>query len=237
MGNRPQEFFGLTGTTRASYRGVFIQTPMPARRLFLRRLALAGFTMLLLAVGPGRARAAFVLTLAQSGPNVVATGSGSIDLLAFNAFPALGGTAPAQVFSSNGILYAGPATATGVTVYTGGGLTGPASFGSGGALTAGAGSGNLVGINYSLMSSPEIVVPAGYITGTTLSDSSTFTGQTFSTLGLNPGTYTYSWGSGLAADSLTIHVGVPEPATWLSGALLVGAAALTIWRQRLRARS
>lgn len=30
---------------------------------------------------------------------------------------------------------------------------------------------------------------------------------------MTPGTYTYMWGSGTDADSLTLNVGVPEPET------------------------
>jgi hypothetical protein len=35
----------------------------------------------------------------------------------------------------------------------------------------------------------------------------TFTGQTFINLGVTPGTYTYTWGTGLNADSMTLQVG------------------------------
>jgi hypothetical protein len=45
-----------------------------------------------------------------------------------------------------------------------------------------------------------------------------FANQTFASIGLTPGTYTWTWGSGSNADSLTVQIGpaaVPEPASVL----------------------
>jgi hypothetical protein len=64
-----------------------------------------------------------------------------------------------------------------------------------------------------------------------LSDSATWLNATISSLFLTPATYTYTWGAGATADSLTVQVGaatsnVPEPATiaLLAAALLALAA-------------
>jgi hypothetical protein len=74
-----------------------------------------------------------------------------------------------------------------------------------------------------------VVVPVGYVSGTVLSDSATWTGQSLASLGLTPGTYTYTWGSGIHADSATVQIGntTPEPGTVpLLGAILaLGLAA------------
>ena len=51
------------------------------------------------------------------------------------------------------------------------------------------------------------------ISGTLLTDSTTFAG-TFASIGFTPGTYTYTWGTGATADSLTVTSVVPEPSTW-----------------------
>jgi hypothetical protein len=67
------------------------------------------------------------------------------------------------------------------------GLIGPASFGSGGETPASTDTGDFVGIDGSL---GHLHVPAGYISGTPLSDSATFDDQTLSSLGVTPGTYT-----------------------------------------------
>jgi hypothetical protein len=52
-----------------------------------------------------------------------------------------------------------------------------------------------------------LIVPVGYTTGTAISSTQTFSGATFSSLGLTPGTYTYTWGSGANADSINVVVG------------------------------
>ena len=194
----------------------------------LRPLALAGAMLLLLAVAPRRAHAAFVLTLSQVGGNVVVNGSGTIDTadLTFSS----NSNTSAQIYLSHAILFAGPTSFTACNVYNGGGLSGPTSFGNGSG-GASSGTGNLVGIDGF---DRTIWVPQGYTSGTLLTDSSTFAG-TFATIGFTPGTYTYTWGTGADADSLTVTSGVPEPSTWLGGVLLVGGAGWTL-RRRSRAQ-
>ncbi len=126
-------------------------------------------------------------------------------------------------------LYGGPTNPTALAFYSG--LTGPASFGTGGMKSASAGSGDLVGF---YRSSTDLVVPSGYASGTALSDSDTYTGQSFATLGITPGTYTYTWGTGANADSLTINAVVPEPSTWALLAVGAGAPTLAALRRRVR---
>jgi len=71
-----------------------------------------------------------------------------------------------------------------------------------------------------------VLVPQGYVSGDALSDSMTFTGSTFADLGVTPGTYVWTWGTGHDADSFTLQIGptsVPEPASLaLLSAGLVG---------------
>jgi hypothetical protein len=68
-----------------------------------------------------------------------------------------------------------------------------------------------------------------------LSATDTFSGKTFSSLGLTPGTYTYTWGTGGPDHTLTVQIGpVPEP----SSALVAGFGALAglgAWARRRRA--
>jgi hypothetical protein len=171
----------------------------------------------------GRADAAVVIDIFQSGANVEVTGSGTINL-----------TDLTPVFSSPGTAAVIPSAAavivglnSNVDVYTG--ISGPASFGSGGETIASSGSGDIFGIDEGTLGVPE-----GY-TGTALSGSSTYDGQTLTMLGLKPGTYVYTWGSGADADSLTVNISsVPEPSTWAM--MLIGFAGLGFAAYRARNR-
>jgi hypothetical protein len=76
-----------------------------------------------------------------------------------------------------------------------------------------------------------LVVPGGYISGTPLAGTATFSGTTLVAMGATPGTYVWTWGSGNTADSLTLLIGasaeVPEPGTlFLVGGVLLGSMAL-----------
>jgi hypothetical protein len=143
------------------------------------------------------ASAAYVVTLTQEGKDVVATGSGSIDLkdLGFDVTgDAGGGLEPAS-----GTIVTGPETFPPTDFYKG--FAGPTSFGSGGSTLASSGSGDVVGIAPSR--SPVIIVPSGYVSRNPLSDTSTYDNTNFAKLGVTPGVYTWTWGSGTNADSFT----------------------------------
>jgi hypothetical protein len=76
-----------------------------------------------------------------------------------------------------------------------------------------------------------LVVPEGYVSGSQLSDTDTYFDETIAQLGLAPGIYNYTWGSGATADSLTINIGVvPEPAS----VAVVAIPALALLRRRRR---
>ena len=57
----------------------------------------------------------------------------------------------------------------------------------------------------------QLLVPSGYTTGDNISSTQTFNNQSFSSMGLVPGTYTYTWGSGANADAINVVVGGPSP--------------------------
>jgi hypothetical protein len=52
-------------------------------------------------------------------------------------------------------------------------------------------------------------VPAGYVSGTHLKDTSTYIGHTISSLRATPGTYIWKWGTGAHADSFVSIIGSP----------------------------
>ncbi len=175
--------------------------------------------------------AGYVVTLKEVGSDVVATGSGPLDLT---------GLEPSGVNFSTaaiippGFINTGPANSTGFNQYSGtsgpvGQFNGPESFGSG--FTehdADSGSGDLVGI----FATFSILVPGGYVSNNPLSDTSTYLNQTFSSLGVTPGTYVWSWGTG-PNQNFTLHIGLlgapgpipgPVSVTEPASALLLGAA-------------
>jgi hypothetical protein len=75
----------------------------------------------------------------------------------------------------------------------------------------------------------------GYTSESTLSGSSTYDGQTIASLGLTPGRYVYTWGSGADADSLSLNIGVPEPSTWTMMLIGFGGLGFAGWRARRKA--
>ena len=171
---------------------------------------------------------AYTVTLEQVGSNVVATGSGAINLteLTFvNHF----GPANNQLWASGGVILTGAAPAF-IDGY--GGFTGPTSFGSGGNFFPSTSSGDFVGIA-GPGSGGFIFVPLGYVSGAALSDSMTFTNATFASLGVTPGRYVWRWGPG-ADQNFTLQIGsVPDGGSTVSllGFALFGLAAL---RRKLR---
>jgi hypothetical protein len=190
-----------------------------------RMLAVAA--TLLVACLAGTADASLVIDVTQVGSNVLATGSGSIDLtdLSFST-TILTATGTIPTFAD---IAVGPAPGTsGADLYTG--ATGPANFGPGAATIASSGSGDTLGV---VGAFGYIAVPTGYVSGTALSGSSTFDGTTIAGLGLTPGTYTYTWGLGADADSLTVNIGsVPEPSSLTMAAVAIAGGLVVVCRRR-----
>ena len=198
--------------------------------LRLRRFVPVGLIALAAAVllAPAPASATpYVVKLVQQGSNVVATGSGELDLtgLSLGADYLLYG----EVDAGSGYLVTGAEE----IVQSWSGATGPGSFGAEADTLASTGTGDMVGIYDGAVAGGAglLYVPFyGYVSGDPLSTSSTWDNATFASLGLKPGTYVWSWGS--APDqSFTLDivragpVGVPEPTVlgmFGFGVLLIG---------------
>jgi hypothetical protein len=180
---------------------------------------------LLLASVAGPADAGEVITVSQVGSDVVATGSGSLDLTGLSFL--FSGVDSPGVTPLLGVLALGPPI-TSVDAYTG--ATGPLSFGGGSFTHASSGNGDLVAVEGAL---GDIVVPEGYVSGTSLSGGATFDNTTIAGLGLTPGTYIYTWGNGGPGASFTINV-VPEPSTLATAGMAVAAGLIAAWRRRAR---
>lgn len=201
----------------------------------MKRATLILVALALLLGGVGQARAGYIITFSESNGNVVASGSGKLNItdLTYQSTPPA--TAP-QMLSSQGVLVIGN---TGVPDIYGESsqIMGPFSFGTGGFKFANSGSGDFVGLE-ARNGLPVLAVPTGYTSESPLTSSATWDNTTISGLGLTPGTHTWHWGTGPNADSLKVIVpgtpSVPEPSTLT----LLGIGSLSLlgygWRRRKR---
>jgi hypothetical protein len=191
----------------------------------LGHLVAPGMAVVLALLAGRVAWADFIVTLTQQGSNVVATGSGEIDLTGLSLLiPAgSGGTA---MFPGAGFIVVGPVSNF-VDAY-GGIISHPTSFGTGGNLPADSGSGDVVGAT-----PVYLYVPSGYTSDSPLSDSATWDNLTFSSLGVTPGNYEWSWGTG-TNQNFTLEIqAVPEPSLFgLVAVVLVAWLGPRIVRRR-----
>jgi hypothetical protein len=160
------------------------------------------------------AHGAVTFNVSQLGPDVFITGSGSYNTAAMGnpltnvpISPTLQGVAASIAIglAGNTDLY-------------GSSGSGPTSFGTSGFnFDANLGTGNIFGFTrIGDGSCCRVIVPTGYVSGSQLSGTSTYTNKTISSMALTPGTYVWTWGSGASADSFTLNIGiiVPEPSTF-----------------------
>lgn len=195
-------------------------------------LNLVVLALALLLAGTGRARAELIITFSQSGSNVVASGTGSLNFLdlSFQGFD----FNPPSVNAATGTAVIG---APGNYADYYGTISGPSSFGPGGSFNASSGTSTAPGNTGAgvIGATGQLLVPGGYFAGTPFTVSSTWDNTTISGLGLTPGTYTWTWGSGSNADSLEVIVpgaSVPEPASLTL--LALGAAGMIGYASRRR---
>ena len=177
----------------------------PSRNRSLTTLLCAATASLLILSQP--AQAGYIITLKQVGSNVVATGDGPIDLTGLSkGIPSI--LDIASVIPNTGAIMTGPVLPfMNVDVYNTMTLSGPTNFGSGKATLANSGSGDLACIlPYFQFGFSVIGVPVDYVSGTPLSDTSTYNNATFASLAVIPGTYEWRWGTG-ANQNFTLQIG------------------------------
>jgi hypothetical protein len=147
------------------------------------------------------------VTIVESAGNVVMTASGSLnvnDLILVNPTSGPYGGGGLGVTTATFLIGAVGQSAAQYSGFT----TTPSNFGPGGSgAPASSVSGDIFGVIWAGAPPYTLLVPVGYTTGTAISSTQTFVSQTFSSLGLTPGTYTYTWGSGSNADSINVVVG------------------------------
>jgi hypothetical protein len=194
---------------------------LPKLRLTLFGIALTS----LFSVRPAQA---YTVTLEQSGSNVVANGSGAINLtgLTFEgSFSIAGG----GINPSLAVIVTGASPGS-VNEDRYQGFSGPTSFGSGGLSFPQGRSGDFV-VFEGFLGATFFYVPHGYMSGDALSSRSTWNNATFASLGATPGTYEWTWGTGLPNQNFTLIIGgagVPDGGSTVSllDFALFGLAAL-----------
>jgi hypothetical protein len=186
------------------------------------------------------AHSAIVLTVKQDGSDVVVIGKGSANTN--DLAPKISADDYTNVLTDTQI-YAGPDAFTGVTtppvdVNLWGGLTGPSLFGNDPNIvenpSLGLGFGDLFGIVADNgLGQSLLVLPSSYMSGGSLNGTSRFSGFTLANLGLNPGVFSWTWGTNPNADSLELRIEpVPAPAPL---PLVGGAMAWSLAKRMRRA--
>jgi len=179
----------------------------------------------------GAADAAVTVNINQVGSDVIATASGSLDLtgLTFLTSGVLDdyGITPNWAFFGTG----DPGTSDAYQGYTG-----PTSWGSGGWTPSSSSSGTIFALNAGeVPGTQNLFLQPGYVSGSSISSTSTWLGQSLASLGLATGTYVYTTPS----DTITMIVGtgiaagVPEPASWAMMLVGFGAIGWTMRRRQL----
>jgi hypothetical protein len=168
------------------------------------------------------ARAAMLVTIAETGAGVAVTGSGTVNLAALTRVDF--DIWVSSVIPGSGVIFSGGRS----DLYEA--VNGNFQFGGDGSgifATSSSGSAFAIGLL------AIIAVPEGYVSGDRIDFSMVFAGQTLSSMTIVPtATYVWSWGSGSTADTVTLRIGnavaaVPEPASGLLlGAGLLGLAGL-----------
>ena len=186
-------------------------------------LAVAASVAVFLGIGADPACASIIVSLQESGANVVATASGSANLDGLTAST----TTSFSAFLNPSFLGTVAFGALGGTTMNRYVIPiGASSLGSGSGAVGSLFSGQAFAFN-----GGNVYFPSSYVSQTSFSSTATWAGKTLAGLGLNTGTYSYSWGSGPTADSISLTVGaVPEPEEYaaVAGGLCLAVAA---WRR------
>ena len=162
--------------------------------------------------------------------DVTATTDGSLDLFGLVLSRAAPFN-PSGVAPGSGFFQVGSEMPIASSLYftpVDGNGSGPLSFGIAETITnATSGTGDVFGVT-TMPTAFGIYVPLGYVSGTSITSESLYTGKSFADLGITPGSY--SWVLGENTVTLDV-VSVPEPNA-VSCALFFGAVALGQRRRR-----
>ena len=213
--------------------GIHAEQPKLGHRLMGKKILPLFAGSFLLLTTASAADAAMILRLEEVGGDVVVRGSGTINLSGLTLKASLNDYD--NIFTSIQ-LYAGPATIGDGVVDQWSGMTGPSTIGTDDSvfIPADAGTGNLFGVVSDDRSDPGgtplplLVLPRSYVSGTALNGTTRYVEQTFATMGISPGTLTWTLPS---ADTVTITTDA-EPVPAPLG--VASAAAVFAYIRRLK---
>jgi PEP-CTERM motif len=175
--------------------------------------------------------AAYLLKYEEVGADVVAKGSGSLDTTDLS----LVGSGVGSCFGAAGLFALACVGPQSIDIDNYRGFVGPLSFGPGTTtFLDSSGSGDFTGI---IGRTGFLDLPGGYISRSFLSGEATFANSDFQDVGLTPGTYVWSWGTGPDADTFTVQIGVPEPSSWALLLAGFGALGLIGYRRTRKSRA
>jgi len=180
--------------------------------------------------GDSGVKAAVIINAVESNGDVVFTYSGSVDTaglgsLSYNPYP------NAYISPINSLVVFNSGSGYNVyDLFTPGGLL-LSGFGSGSVNISTSSSGNSFGFYGPINGGNGAwLLPASYASNTTIGGTMAFSGQSFTSLGLNQGTYAGRVPSG---DTITMNIGpVPTPAPLP----LLGLGAATAFSRKLKQR-
>jgi hypothetical protein len=204
----------------------------------MKKFVAASLFLLLTVCLTGNALAGIVFDISESGPNLVVTATGSLDLTGFTNTQTNGAW-------NSGLTYIRPATVTagsgsfdsyttGTTFFTSGGALTTQVFPSGPAyLSASTSSGDYVAFQLSGTPpvNPLIYVPTGYTSNAPINGTATYSGLSLASLGMTPSTV-WKWYLGADGDESQSITIVPEPSTYVIAFAGVAGASVLCGRRK-----
>ncbi|MFC5342296.1 hypothetical protein ACETK8_13605 [Brevundimonas staleyi] len=183
------------------------------------------------------AHAEYTFSVQQVGPDVVVTGSGTLNTTALTMPGAQTAFGANGAMTSVSVITGACGGAVAVRQFTG--MTGPTSLPVSTTTLGSSGSGDCVAFTTVLNGGPSVWIPSAWTPGDPFSSTNTFSGQTLASMGLTPGTYVWSWGSGPTADRYILRIGpppVPTMGEWSLIALASLLAASGLFAAAMQAR-
>jgi hypothetical protein len=148
----------------------------------------------------------------EDGPNVVMSGSGVIDYTNLFQFVNLQAIDSYVYPGSRQILIGSDSNVSELNRYdpiSGITFTSPVSFGSGPQIFGDTSTGSPFGVG----GNSFILLPSTYTSGSFMTGSTIYNGKTISSLGLTPGSYDWTWGSGSTFYKFTLEIVAPPTPT------------------------